>query len=124
MAPRKGAGSVYITLRVQPELLDQTDLKNGVDATLGGDGGTFWKRADSGAHRGLGGIWWGRSAPLGSLSASVMVWCLLVSSRTFWSSFLSQLSLILFHILILLTSFFGITLLKIQIHQNSWNLSV
>jgi hypothetical protein len=87
MAPGKGVGSVYITLRVQRELLDQTDLKNGVDATLGGDGGTFWKRVDSGAHRGLGGIWWGRSAPPGSLSASVMVWCLLVSSGTFWSSF-------------------------------------
>jgi hypothetical protein len=41
MAPGKGAGSVYITLRVQRELLDQIDLKNGVDATLGGDGGTF-----------------------------------------------------------------------------------
>jgi hypothetical protein len=31
----------YIALRVEREPLDQTDLKNGVDAILGGDGGSF-----------------------------------------------------------------------------------
>jgi hypothetical protein len=37
----EGLGSPYIAQRVQHELLDQTDLRNGVNATLGGSGGTF-----------------------------------------------------------------------------------
>jgi hypothetical protein len=36
-----GSGSGYIALGVQHEPLDQTNLKDGVDATLGGDGGSF-----------------------------------------------------------------------------------
>jgi hypothetical protein len=36
-----GLGSAYIAQGVQREPLDQTDLKNGVDATLGGGGGIF-----------------------------------------------------------------------------------
>jgi hypothetical protein len=37
----KGAGPGYIALGVKHELLDQTDLKDGVDAILGGGGGSF-----------------------------------------------------------------------------------
>jgi hypothetical protein len=33
-----GSGSSCIALGVQREPLNQTDLKNGIDATLGGDG--------------------------------------------------------------------------------------
>jgi hypothetical protein len=33
----------YIALGVERELLDQTDWKNGVDATLRGDRGSLWK---------------------------------------------------------------------------------
>jgi hypothetical protein len=36
-----GQESVYIALKVKREPLDQTDLNNGVDATLGDGGGTF-----------------------------------------------------------------------------------
>jgi hypothetical protein len=39
----RGAGSAYIALGVEHEPLDQTDLKNGMDAFIGGGGGTFWK---------------------------------------------------------------------------------
>jgi hypothetical protein len=41
LMPLGGLGSVYIAQRVQREPLDQTDLKNGVDAILGGGGGIF-----------------------------------------------------------------------------------
>jgi hypothetical protein len=41
MAPRRGQGPAYIALRIKHELLDQTDLRNVIDATLGGGGGTF-----------------------------------------------------------------------------------
>jgi hypothetical protein len=37
-----GLGSAYIALGLERELLHQMDLRNGVDATLGGGGGTFW----------------------------------------------------------------------------------
>jgi hypothetical protein len=40
-ASRKGLGFAYIAQGVQHEPLDQTDLKDGMDATLGGGGGTF-----------------------------------------------------------------------------------
>jgi hypothetical protein len=36
-----GSGSSYIAYGMQREALDQTDLKDGVDATLGGSGGSF-----------------------------------------------------------------------------------
>jgi hypothetical protein len=63
MAPGRGAGSIYIDMRVQREPLDQIDLKNGVDATLGDGGGTFWKKANNGAHRELGGTMVGPNGP-------------------------------------------------------------
>jgi hypothetical protein len=37
----RGAGPNYIALRVQREPLDQTDLKDGLDAILRGGGGSF-----------------------------------------------------------------------------------
>jgi hypothetical protein len=37
----RGAGPSYIALGVQHEPLDQTDLKDSVDAILGGGGGSF-----------------------------------------------------------------------------------
>jgi hypothetical protein len=37
----KGAGPDYIALGLQREPLDQIDLKDGVDATLTGGGGSF-----------------------------------------------------------------------------------
>jgi hypothetical protein len=40
-ASERGLRSLYIAQRVQHEPLDQTDLRNGVDATLGDGGGTF-----------------------------------------------------------------------------------
>jgi hypothetical protein len=52
-----GLGSPYIAQRVQHVPLDQTDLKNGVDATLGGSGKTFWKpeaRGHQGVPPGMG----------------------------------------------------------------------
>jgi hypothetical protein len=39
----RGRGPGYIALRVQREPLDQTDLKDGIDAILGGSGRSFWK---------------------------------------------------------------------------------
>jgi hypothetical protein len=39
--PQGGLGSIYIAQSLQREPLDQTDLCNGVDAILGGGGGTF-----------------------------------------------------------------------------------
>jgi hypothetical protein len=47
---------VFIALGVQHETLDQTDLRNGVDAILGGGGGTLWKLLMSGPHRGPSGM--------------------------------------------------------------------
>jgi hypothetical protein len=40
-APSREAGPGYISLGVEREPLDQTDLKNGVDAIIGGGGGSF-----------------------------------------------------------------------------------
>jgi hypothetical protein len=37
----RGARPDYVALEMQREPLDQTDLKNGVDAILGGGGGRF-----------------------------------------------------------------------------------
>jgi hypothetical protein len=48
---------------VQREPLDQTDLKDGIDAILGGDGGTFQKMLMRGAHRGPGGTMVGPVGP-------------------------------------------------------------
>jgi hypothetical protein len=82
--PHGGLGSTYIALGVEREPLDQTDLKNGVDAILGGGGGTFWKRTDKGPPARLGGIGVGLAGPtwqpLGVRHG-------VVSSGTFWSSF-------------------------------------
>jgi hypothetical protein len=41
MALGRGYRAVYIGQSVQREPLDQTDLRNGVDAILEGGGGTF-----------------------------------------------------------------------------------
>jgi hypothetical protein len=41
MPPGRGLGSAYIAQGVHREPSDQTDLRNGGDATLGGGGGTF-----------------------------------------------------------------------------------
>jgi hypothetical protein len=49
---------------VQLEPLDETDLKDGVDAILGGGGGTFWKRTARWGHRGPGGLPHGSGGPL------------------------------------------------------------
>jgi hypothetical protein len=59
---------------VKREPLNQTDLKDGVDATLGGGGGIFWKMLVREAHRWLGGM---EVAILPSMES------LLESSRTF-----------------------------------------
>jgi hypothetical protein len=77
MASGRGQRPAYIALRVKREPLDQTNLRNGVDATLGGGVGIFWNRDDSGAHRGPGGTMVGRPAPPGSLSGSSSGGCLL-----------------------------------------------
>jgi hypothetical protein len=39
--PPRGAEPGYIALRVKREPLDETDMKNDVDAILGGGGGSF-----------------------------------------------------------------------------------
>jgi hypothetical protein len=72
----RGLGSSYIAQRVQHEPLDQTDMKNGTDAILGGGGGTFWKLETRGHH----GILTGTG---GSLLGFASVESLLESSRTF-----------------------------------------
>jgi hypothetical protein len=41
VSSREGAGPGYIALGLQREPLDQTNLKDGVDAILGGGGGSF-----------------------------------------------------------------------------------
>jgi hypothetical protein len=41
MTPERGQGPAYIALGVQCEPLDQTNLKDDVDAILGDDGGSF-----------------------------------------------------------------------------------
>jgi hypothetical protein len=43
--------------------LDQTNLRNGVDAILGGSGRTFWKLLMSGPYRGPGGMVAGPASP-------------------------------------------------------------
>jgi hypothetical protein len=48
--------SAYIAQGVKHEPLNQTDLKDGVDATLGGGGGIFWKMLVREAHRRPGGM--------------------------------------------------------------------
>jgi hypothetical protein len=42
--------AIFIGQSVHREPSDQTDLRNGVDATLGGGGVTFWKLTMSGLH--------------------------------------------------------------------------
>jgi hypothetical protein len=48
---------------VQREPLDQTDLKDGVDAILRGGGEIFQKMLTKGAHRGSGGTMVGPTDP-------------------------------------------------------------
>jgi hypothetical protein len=55
----RGSEPVFIVLRVEREPLDQTDLKDNVNAILGGDGGTFWKVIARGHSRGPGSLRWG-----------------------------------------------------------------
>jgi hypothetical protein len=69
LMPSGGLGSVYIAQGVQREPLDQTDLKDGVDAILGGGGGSFLKRTgrgtcQAGRHHG-GAVWPHLVAPQG-----------------------------------------------------------
>jgi hypothetical protein len=47
---------IFIALGVQREPLDQTNLKDGIDAILRGGGGSFWKRTARWGHRGPGGL--------------------------------------------------------------------
>jgi hypothetical protein len=61
--PPGGLGLVYLAQGVQHEPLDQTNLKDGVDAILGGGGGIFQKILMKGAHRGLGGTMVGPASP-------------------------------------------------------------
>jgi hypothetical protein len=76
----RGLGSLYIAQRVQREPLDQTDLRNGVDATLGGGGETFQKmeaRGHQGVRAGMGlgpaGPTWRPLGPrLGVVSSGVL----------------------------------------------------
>jgi hypothetical protein len=82
-----GYRPVFIALWVQCEPLDQTDLRNGIDAILGGGGGTFWKLLISGPHKGPGDMVVGPIGPTYHPLRVPAVWCLLVSSKTFWSSF-------------------------------------
>jgi hypothetical protein len=42
-----GYRDVYIGQSIHHEPLDETDLRNGVDAILEGGGGTFWKQANT-----------------------------------------------------------------------------
>jgi hypothetical protein len=53
----------HIALEVQREPLDQTDLKDDVDATLGDGGGSFWKLTDRGHHGRPGGTMVGSADP-------------------------------------------------------------
>jgi hypothetical protein len=46
----RGTEPGYIALRVEHVPLDETDLKNGVDAIIEGGGGSFWKLIGRGHH--------------------------------------------------------------------------
>jgi hypothetical protein len=63
LMPLRGLGSIYIAQSVQREPLDQTNLKDGVDAILGGGGGMFQKMLTRGAHRGPSGTMVGLIGP-------------------------------------------------------------
>jgi hypothetical protein len=58
-----GCRPIFIALGVQREFLDQTDLRNDVDAILEGGGAIFWKLLTSGPHMGLGGMVVGLASP-------------------------------------------------------------
>jgi hypothetical protein len=51
-----GTGPSYIALRVKHVPLDQTDLKDGVDAILGGGGRSFWRMTAKWDPGGPGGM--------------------------------------------------------------------
>jgi hypothetical protein len=73
---------VYIARGVQHEPLDQTDLRNGVNAILGGGVGTFYKLPTSGPHRGPGGMVVGLASPT---RHPLRVRCSVVSSGVLWN---------------------------------------
>ena len=58
-----GGGPGFIGLRKQREPLDQTDLRNSVDATLGIGGGTFWKLTPRAHCHGLANMVVGSAGP-------------------------------------------------------------
>jgi hypothetical protein len=76
----RGCKPVFIALGVQHEPLDQTDLKDDVDAILGGGGGSFWKQTARWDHRGPGGLPHG---PGGLLQWPLGPRFVMVSSGTF-----------------------------------------
>jgi hypothetical protein len=59
----RGAKPGYIALGVQREPLDQIDLKNSVDAILGGGGVSFWKLTGRGPHSRPGDTMVGPASP-------------------------------------------------------------
>jgi hypothetical protein len=84
LASLQGVQAYIYSLGVQRERLDQTDLRNGVDAILGDGGGTFWKLLISRLHREPGGMVVG---PAGPTWHPLGVYYGVVSSGTFLSSF-------------------------------------
>jgi hypothetical protein len=54
MTPGRGCRPIFVALWVQHEPFDQTNLKDGVDAILGGGGGSFWEGTTRWSHRGPG----------------------------------------------------------------------
>jgi hypothetical protein len=75
--------SAYIALGLEREPLNQMDLRNGVDATLGGGGGTFWKPKARG-HQGVpAGMGWDQSVPLGCLLGPTLAWCPIEPSHVY-----------------------------------------
>ena len=74
---------VYIAQRVQRELLDQTDLSNGLDASLKAVGNRHMKQSDRQGPHGSGGPPIGQPAPHGSGLSPTSVIFLLDPSRVF-----------------------------------------
>jgi hypothetical protein len=72
--PLGGLRSVYIAHEVQHEPLDQTDLKDGVDAILGDGRGIFQKILMRGTHG-------GPSVTMVGSASGVVSWSPLESSR-------------------------------------------
>jgi hypothetical protein len=79
----RGIGPGYIALRVKHEPFDQTNLKNNVDAILGGGGGSFLKLTGRGPHSRPGDTMVGPASPTWQPLEVHRVWCLLMPSGTF-----------------------------------------